>query len=141
MLNLNKLTELNNNKLKLVKACLGQSVASCICFNFQLSSFSEKYVTKKILTKSHLQCCCKIQTHKTGFPQKKYLVFHSDVILFQHPSLTFIIDQFLRICLGIYSCPLLCRKKISHFKTYIPQPSKGTVVTIGYNVPRLRKTK
>lgn len=55
MLNLNKLTELNNNKLKLVKACLGQNVASYIRFNFELGSFSEKYVTKKVLTKSHLQ--------------------------------------------------------------------------------------
>lgn len=98
MLNLNKLTELNNNKPKLVKACLGQSVASYICFNFQLSYFSEKYVTKKVLTKLHLQDCCKVQAPKTGFQEWEYLFFHSDVILFQHPFLKFIIDFLLGIC-------------------------------------------
>lgn len=49
MLNLNKFTELNNNKLKLVKACLGQNVASYICFNFHFTPSFEKYVTKKVL--------------------------------------------------------------------------------------------
>lgn len=49
MLNSNKFTELNNNKLKLVKACLGQNVASYICFNFHFSPFFEKYVTKNVL--------------------------------------------------------------------------------------------
>lgn len=53
MLNLSKLTELNNNKLKLVKACLGQRVASYITFNFQFGFFSEKYETKKVL-KNHI---------------------------------------------------------------------------------------
>lgn len=53
MLNLSKLTELNNNKLKFMKACLGQSVASCISFNFQFGFFSEMYETKKVL-KNHI---------------------------------------------------------------------------------------
>lgn len=51
MLNLSKLTELNNNKLKLVKACLGQN--SSISFNFQPCFFSEKQETKKVL-KNHI---------------------------------------------------------------------------------------
>lgn len=71
MLNLNKLTELNNNKLKLVKACLGQSVASYICINVQLSSVSKKHVTKEVLTKSHLQHYFKIQTNNVGFLQSE----------------------------------------------------------------------